>query len=251
MAFLQTKHDLLIHSQQTRCVVLKKLLLIFIITYTPLIYAQEEKVYFDDALALHLRKFNNKSDLAIRNSMPNEVDTIFNALVNNHLKNTFVSDLKLQKVSGGYFQTDKIDKPFLLITKNSTLIQTIEEIQTINAIANNYHGVVEIIVIYWDKLNIAKKDTKDYNKNVIVVYADERYNNSNRALSVYKHSFGIPACFYINKDKQIFDIDRKFYLRNLNPETKDLFAEKTTKRITELLASQTDIAAHRIPKENR
>ena len=230
---------------------MKKLLVILLFAYFPLLYAQEEKVYFDDALALHLRKFNNKSDLAIRNSMPNEVDTIFNSLVNNHLKNTYVSDLKLQKVSGGYLQTDKIDKPFLLITKNSAVIQTKEEIETINAIANHYQGVVEIIVIYWDKLNIAKKNTKDYNKNVTVVYADERYNNSNRALSVYKHSFGIPTCFYINKDKQIFNIDRKFFLRNLKPETKEQFAEKTTQGISELLASQTDIAEHRLPKEDR
>ncbi|MEO5789090.1 MAG: hypothetical protein ACOH2D_09365 [Gelidibacter sp.] len=230
---------------------MKKLLVILLFAYLPLLYAQEEKVYFDDALALHLRKFNNKSDLAIRNSMPNEVDTIFNSLVNNHLKNTYVSDLKLKKVSGGYLQTDKIDKPFLLITKNSAIIQTKEEIQTINTIANNYQGVVEIIVIYWDKLNIAKKNTKDYNKNVTVVYADERYNNSNRALSVYKHSFGVPTCFYINKDKQIFDIDRKFFLRNLKPETKEQFAEKTTKGISELLASHTDIAEHPIPKEDR
>lgn len=231
--------------------VFKKLLTILLITYIPLLFAQEEKVYFDDALALHLRKFNNKSDMAIRNKMPNEVDTIFNSLLNDHLKNTYVSDLKLQKVSGGYLQTDKIDKPFLLITKNSAIIQTKEEIETINAIANNYEGVVEIIVIYWDKQNIAKMNTKHYNKNVTVVYADERYNSSNRALSVYKHSFGVPTCFYINKDKQIFDIDRKFFLRNLNPETKELFAEKTTKGISELLASQTDITEHGIPKDYR
>lgn len=230
---------------------LKKSLVILLFAYLPLLYAQEEKVYFDDALALNLRKFNNKSDLAIRNSMPNEVDTIFNSLVNNHLKNTYVSALKLQKVSGGYLQSDKIDKPFLLITKNSAIIQTKEEIETINAIANHYHGMVEIIVIYWDKLNIAKKNTKDYNKNVTVVYADERYNNSNRALSVYKHSFGIPTCFYINKDKQIFDIDRKFFLRDSKPETKEQFAEKITIGISELLANQTDIAEHRIPKEDR
>ena len=209
----------------------------------PLLFAQEEKVYFDDALALNLRKFNNSSDLAIRNQMHGEVDTIFNTLLINHLKNTYVSDLKLQKVSGGYLQTDKIDKPFLLITKNSAIIQTKEEIETINAIANDYKGLVEIIVIYWDNRKIAKKNTRHYNKNVTVVYADERYNNANRALSVYKHSFGIPTCFYINKDKQVFDIDRKFFLRNLNGTTKELFSEKAHKGISELLASQNNIVA--------
>lgn len=217
----------------------------------PLLFAQEEKVYFDDALALNLRKFNNASDLALRNRMHKEVDTIFNALLNNHLKNTYVSDLKIQKVSGGYLQTDKIDKPFLLITKNSAIIQTKEEVETINAIANDYKGLVEIIVIYWDSRKIAKKNTRDYNKNVTVVYADERYNNANRALSVYKHSFGVPTCFYINKDKQVFDIDRKFFLRNLNGTTKELFAEKAHKGISELLASQNNIVAQGMSNDFR
>ena len=221
--------------------VTKKLLTLLLIFYIPLLFAQEDKVYFDDALALHLRIFNNKSDLAIKNHMPNDVDTIFYTLVNNHLKNTYVPDLKLRKVSGGYIQTDKINKPFLLITQNSAIIQTTEELETINAIADIYRGKVEIILIYWDKKNIAKKRTRDYNKNVHVVYADERYNSSNKALSVFKHSFGVPTCFYINQDKQIFDIDRKFFLKSINAPSKDLFAKKAHHGITEMLASQNNM----------
>lgn len=230
---------------------MKKLLTLLLLVYIPLLFAQEEKVYFDDALALHLRKFNNKSDLAIKNQSPNEVDTIFYSLLNNHLKNTYVSDLELKKVSGGYVHTDKIDKPFLLITQNSAIIQTKEELETINAMADIYRGKVEIIVIYWDKQSIAKKNTRDYNKNVTVVYADERYNNSNKELSVFKHSFGVPTCFYINQDKQIFNIDRKFFLRRLNTTSKNMFAEKTHKGISELLAAQNDMAKDTISEQLR
>lgn len=231
---------------------LKKLLSLILFAYIPLLLAQETKVYFEDALSVHLRKFNSKSDLAIKNQMPNEVDTIFNELVQDHLRNTYVSDLKLLKVSGGELQTDDIDKPFLLITKNSAIIQNKEEINTINALADDYLGRVEIIVIYWDKKQIAKKQTRDYNKNVTVVYADERYNSSNKALSVYKHSFGVPTCFYINHNKQIFDIDRKFFLKNLKTSTQELFAEKAHQGISDLLAIQNDSAQYGgVPKNHR
>lgn len=226
--------------------ILKKLLILLICALSPHLFSQDDKIYFEDALAQNLRKFNNQSDLAIRNKMPNEVDTIFNSFLNNYLKNTYVSDLRLKKVSGGYIQTDQINTPFLLITKNSAIIQADEEIETINAISDYYKGQVEIIVMFWDRQDIAKKSTRNYNKNVTVVYADERYNNSNRALSVYKHSFGVPTCFYVNKNKQIFDIDRKFFQRNSNPDSQKIFAERTHKGITELLVSHEDTAAQSI-----
>ncbi|WP_163515398.1 hypothetical protein [Gelidibacter japonicus] len=232
--------------------VLKRLLTLLFFAYIPLLLAQEEKVYFDDALSQHLRKYNNKSDLAIKNQMPpHEVDAIFDTLINTHLRSTYISDLKLKKVSGETLYTENIDKPFLLITKNSAIIQTEEEIKTINAIANEYYGKVDIIILYWNSRDIAKREARQYNKNVTVVYADERHNNFNKALSALKHSFGVPACFYINQDKQISDIDRKFFLKNVNTLSKELFEEKAHRGISELLASQIDTAQHNTPKNHR
>lgn len=223
---------------------IKKLLLILFCISTAMLSAQEKKVYFEDAIAKNLRKFNDQSDMAIRNLMPHEVDTIFNSLLNNHLKNTYVSNLKLKKISKGYLETDSIDTPFLLITQSSTIIQTKEVIETINSISELHKETIKIIVIFWDKYDIAKKETRGYNKNITVVYADERYNSLNRALSVYKHSFGVPTCFYINKNKQIYDIDRKFYQKTRSDASKALFAEQANQKILELLASHNDIVAH-------
>ncbi|MBJ7881801.1 hypothetical protein [Gelidibacter salicanalis] len=215
--------------------VIKKLLTLLLLVYIPLVYAQEEKVYFDYALSKHLRDFNNQADLAIKNQKPETIDTLFDTLVKKHLRNTYISNLKFRKVSGGKFHSDQLDTPFLLITKNSAIIQTREEIKNINALADAYKDQVNIIVVYWDKKHIAKKKARNYNNNVTVVYADERHNRSNNALSIYKHSFGVPACFYINQDKQIFDIDRKFFLRNLKLSTKKLFVEKAHNSISGLL----------------
>lgn len=231
--------------------IFRKLLILLLFTYIPVLFAQEQKVYFEDALSQHLRKFNIKSDLAIKNQMPNEVDVLFDTLIKIHLRNTYISDLKLKKISGGILHTEHIDKPFLLITKNAAIIQTKEEIKTINEIANEYNGKVDIIILYWSKKDIAKKKARHYNKNVTVVYADERRNNFNQALSAFKHSFGAPACFYINQYKQISDIDRKFFLKNVNTLTKELFTEKAHKGIYELLASQNDTAQLKVHKDYR
>ncbi|WP_027124795.1 hypothetical protein [Gelidibacter mesophilus] len=231
--------------------VLRKLLILLLITYIPLLFAQEEKVYFDDALAQHLKKFNVKSDFAIKNDTPNEVDILFDSLLIKHLKNTYISDLKLSKVSGGNLQTAKIERPFLLITKNSAIIQTKEEIKTINALADIYRGKVDIIVLYWNTKSIAKKKSKNYNKNVIVTYADERHNISNNALAVYKHSFGVPACFYINENKQISSIDRKFFLKNIETSTKTMFVDKANQEIYQMLSSENSNSQISLSTHNR
>lgn len=231
--------------------VFRKLLTLLLITYIPLLFAQESKVYFDDALAQHIGKFNIKSDLAIKNEMPHKVDALFDTLIRTHIKNTYISDLKFKKISGGTLHTEHIDKPFLLITKNSAIIQSKEEIKTINALANAYNGKVAVVVLYWNKKAIAKNESRHFNKNIIVVYADERRNDFNHALSALKYSFGTPACFYINQYKQISDIDRKFFLKNLNETTQELFADRAHRSIAELLANQTDTALLQTPKAHR
>lgn len=224
----------------------KKLLTLVFFAYFTLLFAQEEKIYFEDALAQHLTKFNKKSDLALKNQMPHEVDAIFDTLINTHLKNTYIPNLTIKKVSGGTLQTKLIENPFLLITKNSAIIQSDEEIETINTLANEYLGKVDIIILFWNNKAIAKKESQHYNKNITVVYADERYNDFNLALAALKYSFGAPACFYIDQDKQISDIDRKFFLKNLNMLTKELFTEKAHKGISGLLANQNVTAQQNV-----
>ncbi|TXE10683.1 hypothetical protein ES711_01895 [Gelidibacter salicanalis] len=226
---------------------IKKLRTLLLLLFCPLLFAQEKKVYFDDALAQHLSTFNTQSDLAIKNQQPEHVDVLFDTLVEKHLRNTYISDLKFRKTSGGKLYTETLDQPFLLITKNSAIIQKRAEIIKINEIASQYKDRLVVIVVYWDTKRTAKKKARRYNNNVIVVYADERHNKLNRTLSVYKHSFGVPTCFYINEDKQVYDIDRKFFLKNIDASTKKLFIERTQNSIAQLLETQP---IHRSPQEN-
>ena len=147
----------------------------------------------------------------------------------------FEEQLRLKKISGGFLETETIKTPILLISKKSCIVTHREEIKAINEMATQYKGKLEIIVLYWDKKRMAKKAIKGYNKYVNLVYVNERDNNLNATLNSLKNSFGVPASFYITQNKQLSNIDRKFYLKNLKKSTRKEFYENIYKDITQLL----------------
>ncbi len=214
---------------------MKALFTIFFVGYALSVFSQEPKVYFDDAISEHLKSYNKQCDAAIKNQDLDLVEVLFDSLKQNHLKGTLISKLKLKKVAGGYLETDLIKTPIILITKKTCFITNREEIKAINEMANQYKGKIEFIILYWDKKNAVKKVTKSFNKNVNIVYVNERDNNLDTVLSSIKNSFGVLASFYITESKELSNINRKFYLKNLKRSTKEEFYENTYKDITKLL----------------
>lgn len=199
------------------------------------VFSQEHTIYFEDALSEHLDSYNKQCDLALVNDHVEYVDVLFDSLKKTYLRGTLISNLRLKKISSGYINTDDIKTPILLITKKSCIVTNREEIKTINELANQYKGKLAFIVLYWDKKRLAKKATKGYNKNVTVVYVNERDNKLNLPLSGIKNSFGAPASFYITENKELSNIDRKFYLKNVKKSTRKTFIENTYKDISQLL----------------
>lgn len=214
---------------------MKATLTLFFLGCALAVFSQEPKVYFDDAISEHLKSYNKECDAAIKNQNLDLVEVLFDSLKQNHLNGTLISKLKLKKVSGGYLETDAIKTPIILITKKTCFITNREEIKAINEIANQYKGKLEFIILYWDKKSAVKKVTKSFNKNVNIVYVNERDNNLESALSSIKNSFGVLSSFYITQSKELSNINRKFYLKNLKRSTKQEFFENTYKDITELL----------------
>lgn len=214
---------------------MKNLFTILLLGSVLSVFSQEQKVYFDDAISLHLKSYNKQCDFAIENDNAAYVEVLFDSLKKSYLKGTLISGLKLKKISGGYLETESIKIPILLISKKTCFVTHREEIKAINEMANQYKGKLEIIVLYWDKRRATKKATKNYNKNVKIVYVNERENNLDATLSSIKNSFGVPASFYITQNNQLSNIDRKFYLKNLKRSTKKEFYENTYNDITQLL----------------
>ncbi len=199
------------------------------------VFSQERKVYFEDALSKHLDRYNSQCDTALQNDRSEYVDVLFDSLNKTHLKGTTISKLRFKKLSGGYLETDAIKTPILLITKKTCLVTHREEIKAINEMANQYKGKVEFIVLYWDRKSLIKKAVKGFNKNVNIVYVNERENNLDISMSSIKNSFGVPASFYITATKELSNIDRKFYLKNIKKQTKNSFIENTYMNLTQLL----------------
>lgn len=220
---------------QTKTVNMRKLFTLLFFGTILLAYSQQQKVYFDDAISEHLKSYNKQCDIALKNDNVEFVDILFDSLNNTYLKGTVISKLRLKKLSGGYLETDNINTPILLITKKTCLVMHREEIKAINEMANQYKGKLELIVLYWDRKNDVKKATKGFNNNVQIVYVNERDNQLDRSLNSLKNSFGVPASFYITKNKELCNINRKFYLKNLKRSTKKEFYDNTYEDITQLL----------------
>lgn len=214
---------------------MKKVFTILLLITVLSVFSQEQKVYFDDAISEHLKSYNKQCDSAIYSNNREYVDVLFDSLNKTYLKGTLISRLRFKKISGGYLETDDIKSPILLITKKTCFVTHREEIKAINEIANQYKGKLEIVVLYWDPKRLVKKATKGYNRNVHIVYVNERDNNLDVTMSSIKNSFGVPSSFYITANKQLNNIDRKFYLKNLKRSTKKEFYENTYKDITNLL----------------
>ncbi len=185
---------------------------ILLLASSLLTYAQDDKVYFNDALSQHLKPYIKQSDLAFENKDYELAETLFDSLLQNHLLNTYIPNLSLPKLSGGVLETDEIENPFLLITKTTWDFPNEKEIEAINTIAHAYRNQVEIIVLYWGPRKKVKDVTGNYNKNVTLAYIDETENLSNSIIKTYKHSFGAPACFFVSSTKQLMALDKKFSL---------------------------------------
>lgn len=214
---------------------MKKMFTILLLGFVLSVFSQEQQAYFDDVIYEHLKNYNKQCDLAIKNNNEEHIDILFDSLNKNYLKGTLISKLRLKKLSGGYLDTDKIKTPILLITKKTCFVTHREEIKAINEMANQYKGKLEFIVLFWDRKGPVKKASKGFNRNVNIVYVNERDNKLDLTLSSIKNSFGVPSSFYITSTKQLSSIDRKFYLKNLKRSTKKEFYENTYNDITKLL----------------
>lgn len=199
------------------------------------VFSQEQKAYFDDVISQRINSYNKQCDTAIENHNLDYVEVLFDSLKKTYLKGTLISNLRLKKISGAYLETDDIKTPILLISKKTCFVTHREEIKAINEMANQYKGKLEFIVLYWDRKGLVKKATKGYNRNVNVVYVNERDNQLNVTLGSIKNSFGVPSSFYITENKLLNNIERKFYLKNIKRSTKKEFYDTTYKDITNLL----------------
>lgn len=188
---------------------MKNLILFIFILIANLAYTQSSGEFFSTALNNNIRKYNLQSDLAYEDGDLDRGRALFDSLVNNHLIGTQFDNFRFKRFEDdSYFRTNRIDKPFMLITSASWCVVPDDQIAAINLLADEYEDQIEIIILFWDRVDKILDLSVLYNEKIPVIYFDETNNRDSKTLHILKHSLGLPTCFYIDQNKKVIDITR-------------------------------------------
>lgn len=201
---------------------MKRLLLLFFIIFGLNIQAQTEKndkLYFSDALVMHLPKYNKKAKAAYRHRQFEEAESLFDELVETKLKGTYIDDFKFLNLKGKKVALSKFKKPVYLLTYASWCIPGKGEIPALNELAEKYRDRIDFVILFWDKKETAKELSKQFNSYITILYVDETKNNHSYVVENLKHSLGLPTCYLIATDREIMNIKRSvFHPYNMSKE---------------------------------
>lgn len=193
----------------------------------PIVSLSQDNIlkYYDTEIIKHLKKFNSKNEIAIKENNSERVEFLFDSLFNTYLKDTYIRNIELRNAKSGKVKLDKIEKPILLLTKSSWHPVEENELELINNLATLYRDKISVIVLYWTDPFTAKRHVKHFNKNVTVAYVDESRNKNNNFIRAFKHSFGSPSCFLISHTKQLISIKPEYDPHYLDTHQNEIIAE--------------------------
>ena len=204
-----------IHLQYVRVKwMIKKLYFIFIAFSFILVsgkpaYGQKQKVYFSEALTSHLQDYNKKVDLALAKHEDAHAKSLFDSLVKNHLQGSVLDPLYFNGYKTRISTTLDFDKPTLLLTYSAWCIPNAGEIPVLNKIAAYYKDLITIVVLFFDPLDTVRKKSRQFDRNIQVVYVDETTNKNMFTEKLLKQALGLPLCFVLSESGEILDISRR------------------------------------------
>ena len=184
------------------------LLLILYFTVPTFAQQQENKIFFSEALTVHLPTYIQKSEKAYYKKDYKEATRLFDSLVTYGLNGSYMNNFQFNQLDSKEVSLYDFKKPTYLITYASWCVSTEGEIPAINELANKYKEEIDFVILFWDDQKTTKKMAKSYNKNIRVLYVNELNNNGAYVVAQLKHSLGLPTTFLLDKDKKILDIRR-------------------------------------------
>ncbi len=172
-------------------------------------YTQSNSDFFSTAINNNIRKYKLEAELAFEDGDLERGRALFDSLINNHLVGTQFDNFKFKRFEDDSpLRINQINKPFVLITSASWCIVPDDQIAAINLLADEYDEGLEIIILFWDKVDKILDLSIKYNEKIPVVYFDETENRDPKTIQVLKHSLGLPICYYIDQNKKVVDINR-------------------------------------------
>ena len=170
---------------------------------------EEDKIYFSDALTLYLKDYNKKADAAIKNNEMELAHEYFDTLVKNHLQGTYLDKLSFNGYNTSLRDTDEFERPVILLTYESWCIPSEGEIPVLNKLAREYGDLMDFVVLFWDNKKTVRQKSRIFDKNITVIYVDEKVNEHMQTVSLLKHAMGLNLSFVISASHEILDINRR------------------------------------------
>jgi len=188
----------------------KLLPLLSLLLFASPIFAQQEenKIFFSEALALHLPKYKSQAEKAYYRKDYKEATRLFDSLVEYGLNGSYMNNFQFNQLNSKEISLYDFKKPTYLITYASWCVSSEGEVPAINELANKYKDEIDFVILFWDDQKTTKKMAKSYNKNIRVLYVNELNNNDAYVVAQLKHSLGLPTTFLLDKDKKILDVRR-------------------------------------------
>lgn len=193
---------------------MKKLLLLVFLFIAPIVFSQQnlqEKIFFSEALYMHLSDYNKKADLAYRFNDYDKGKELFENFTSKHLEGSYMDNFKFQNLKKKEVDLYNFKKPVFLITYASWCVPSKGEIPALNELAAEYKDKIDFVVLFWDKRDKVKQMSENFSSDISIVYVDETQNNGAYVVRQLKHSLGLPTCFLLAEDKKIMDIRRSVF----------------------------------------
>lgn len=230
-----------------------RLILLFLlsVSFSYQASAQQETVYFSDAIKAHLKKYNTKSDIEYEKGDIARGQALFDSLVQNYLVGSKFNDFSFKSINSGKVKLSKIKKPVFIITYASWCVMNKGEIAAINKLSRKYSKDMHFIVLFWDKKSEAKKYGRKFNGSIDVCYANESYRNDAKIVSTLKHTLGFPTSYFLNSNLEVIDIKRggvqtdpKMPFREAMALNYNLFNERLSEFLLKKDLVREQLAAH-------
>ena len=170
--------------------------------------AQEEKIFFSEAISMHLPKYEKEVQKAFRTQNIERTQFLFDSLVSHCLKGSYLDNFEVRNLKKEKVRLDSFDKPIFLITRSSWCISTEGEAPALNELAAQYRDQLSFVILFWDTYGESKKEAQKYTRDITILYVDELKNQSSYIIRNMKHSLGFPTYFLLDENRQIKDVRR-------------------------------------------
>src|SRR5690554_62595 len=186
-----------------------RLLLLLFLFLSLSTYSQEvDKIFFSEAVELNIKEYTKKSDIAYYYRDYERGEFLFDSIINNVIKGSYLDNFTVRKRTGRKIEFNKFKKPIVLITYATWHTPGKGEIPALNKIDKKHHKEIDFVVLFWDNKKNVRRATRKYSRKINILYVDELENKFDHIVRIMKHSFGMPTTFIIDYDKRIVDVRR-------------------------------------------